>query len=110
MNLVVSDASPIHYLILVDAIEALPKLFQRVIVPEYVISQELQRPSTPSKVRTWISNLPPWVDVRRPSNAQSLKLDRGEEDAIALALEFRAPILLDLGSPIRARIIVANQL
>jgi predicted nucleic acid-binding protein len=95
MNLVVSDASPIHYLVLINAVSILPKLFSKVIIPEHVITTELQSPRTPPRVRTWVSNLPPWVEVRKPAKPQALHLHRGEEHAIALALEFNAPILLD---------------
>jgi predicted nucleic acid-binding protein len=95
MKLVVSDASPIHYLVLIHAIGVLPKLFSKVIIPEHVIVTELQSPRTPPLVRTWASNLPPWVEVRKPSKPEALHLHKGEEHAIALALEFNAPILLD---------------
>ncbi len=95
MNLVVSDASPIHYLVLINVINVLPKLFSKVIIPEHVITTELQSPKTPPLVRTWVSNLPPWVEVRKPAKPEALHLHKGEEHAIALALEFNAPILLD---------------
>jgi predicted nucleic acid-binding protein len=95
MNLVVSDASPIHYLVLIKAVSLLPKLFSKVIIPEHVIATELQSSRTPPLVRAWVSNLPPWVEVRKPSKPEALRLHIGEEHAIALALEFNAPILLD---------------
>jgi len=95
MNLVVSDASPIHYLILINAVSILPRLFSKVIIPEHVITTELQSTRTPPLVRTWVSNLPPWVEVRKPAKPEALHLHIGEEHAIALALEFNAPILLD---------------
>jgi predicted nucleic acid-binding protein len=95
MNLVVSDASPIRYLVAIDAVHILPELFSKVIIPESVITTELQGRKTPSKVKEWASNPPPWVDVRRPAKPESLNLHTGEEEAIALALELRTPILLD---------------
>jgi predicted nucleic acid-binding protein len=95
MSLVVSDASPIHYLVLINAISVLPKLFSKIIIPEHVITTELQSPRTPPIVRAWVSNLPPWVEVRKPAKPVALRLHTGEEHAIALALEFNAPILLD---------------
>jgi predicted nucleic acid-binding protein len=95
MKLVVSDASPIHYLVLINAVGVLPKLFSKVIIPEHVITTELQSPRTPSIVRTWVSDLPPWIEVRKPAHPTALRLHTGEEHAIALALEFDAPILLD---------------
>ena len=95
MKLVVSDASPIHYLVLINAVSVLPKLFSKVIIPDHVITTELQSPRTPPLVRAWVSNLPPWVDVRKPTKPEALHLHIGEEHAIALALEFNTPILLD---------------
>jgi len=95
MKLVVSDASPIHYLVLINAVSILPKLFSKVIIPEHVITTELQSQRTPPLVRTWVSNLPPWVEVRKPAQPEALQLHIGEEHAIALALEFNTPILLD---------------
>jgi predicted nucleic acid-binding protein len=95
MKLVVSDASPIHYLVLINAVEVLSKLFSKVVIPEHVLTMELQSPRTPPLLRTWASNLPPWVDVRKPTKPEALRLHKGEEHAIALALEINAPILLD---------------
>jgi len=36
MRLVVADTGPLNYLVLIDAIELLPKLFKRVFTPEAV--------------------------------------------------------------------------
>ena len=33
MNLVVSDASPIRYLVAIGAVQILPELFSKVIIP-----------------------------------------------------------------------------
>lgn len=74
MTLVVSDASPIHYLVLINAVGVLPKLFSKVIIPEHVITTELQSPRTPPLVRAWVSNLPPWVEVRKPAKPAALHL------------------------------------
>ena len=95
MKLVVSDASPIRYLVAIDAVNILPELFSKVIIPEHVIAAELQGQRTPSKVREWAANPPPWVEIRRPAKVQSFNLDAGEEQAISLALELGTPILLD---------------
>jgi len=95
MNLVVSDASPIRYLVAIGAIHILPELFSKVIIPEFVITTELQGRKTPSKVKEWASNPPSWVDVRKPAKLEILNLHTGQEEAIALALELRTPIQLD---------------
>jgi predicted nucleic acid-binding protein len=95
MNLVVSDASPVRYLIAIDAVHILPELFSKVIIPEHVIATELQGRRTPAKVKEWASHPPSWVEVRKPAKPESLELHAGEEQAIALALELGTPILLD---------------
>lgn len=95
MSLIVSDASPVHYLILIHAVDVLPNLFSKVVIPEYVVSVELQNSKTPLSVQDWIRNLPSWVEMRKPSRPESFGLQRGEEDAIALALELHSPVLLN---------------
>jgi predicted nucleic acid-binding protein len=95
MSIVVSDASPVHYLILIGAVDVLPSLFSKVVIPEYVVAVELQNSKTPHLVREWIRKLPNWVELRTPSYPEAFGLQKGEEHAISLALELNAPILLD---------------
>ena len=94
MSVVVSDTSPLHYLILCGAEGILPKLFQHVVIPPTVF-QELQQPNTPSLVKQWAGSLPTWATVRKPT-AINLKLtvDAGELEAICLAQEINAAAVL----------------
>lgn len=48
--IVVSDAGPLRYLVLIDQAEVLHELYGQVIVPQAVFA-ELQRASTPTLVR-----------------------------------------------------------
>ena len=64
MRLVVADTGPINYLILVDAIDLLPKVFSTIVVPAAVY-RELCDPGAPLPVRAWIANIPNWLEVRR---------------------------------------------
>ena len=57
MNLVVADASPVHYLVLIGAADILPKLFSKVVIPAHVINVELQSPKTPILARLSILSL-----------------------------------------------------
>ncbi len=92
--IVVSDTSPLHYLILVGYVEVLPKLFERVIVPPAVMF-ELSRPRTPDPVRLWASSPPQWLEVKTPSGASEiLGLGAGEQEAISLAREIGAEVVL----------------
>jgi predicted nucleic acid-binding protein len=89
--IVVSDTSPLNYLVLINAIDLLPKLFDDVYVPPKVI-EELQRPKTPDAVRKWALSPPAWLKVTAPK-AQikfTVRLDPGEAHAISLAKEQNA--------------------
>jgi predicted nucleic acid-binding protein len=48
--IVVSDTSPIHYLLLIDRIHLLPDLFGRVVIPP-AVARELAHPSAPAEVK-----------------------------------------------------------
>ena len=93
--IVVSDTSPLNYLLLVGAIDVLPKLFRQVFAPPEVI-QELQHPRTPEPVRRWAESPPEWLHISTPSANAPLAagLDPGEAQAIALAIELRAAAVL----------------
>jgi predicted nucleic acid-binding protein len=94
--LVVSDATPIHYLVLIDEIHLLRELYGRIVIPEAVV-KELSVPKTPSAVRNWIASMPEWTSVgtiRRPASLPFASLGLGERQAIALARKSRRSILL----------------
>jgi predicted nucleic acid-binding protein len=93
--IVVSDTSPLNYLVLIEAIDILPELFGQVHVPPAVM-QELQHPRTPEAVKDWAQSPPQWLSIRAASVATSPdgRLDPGEAEAIALALELRAGAIL----------------
>src|ERR1700751_5340047 len=98
MPIVVADATPLHYLILIDAIDVLPRLFEKIYIPREVCD-ELVRPATPLAVKTWISRPPSWLEITShahdPSRAQALaSLDVGERGAIALAEFLHSDLLL----------------
>jgi predicted nucleic acid-binding protein len=93
---VVSDTSSLNYLILIRQAELLLDLFGRVIIPKAVF-QELQDEKTPDEVREWIASHPAWLEVqavRTPLDAEFLQLHKGEAEAIALAQELNATVLI----------------
>ena len=97
--IVIADASPLHYLILVQAVDVLPRLFQRVLIPDEVCS-ELRHIHALAEVQRWIAAPPLWLDVRSVAAAASAAipdLDAGEEAAIRLAeqLSGSAFLLMD---------------
>jgi predicted nucleic acid-binding protein len=44
--IVVSDTSPINYLLLIDQIDLLPRLFQQIIIPD-VVRDKMLDPGAP---------------------------------------------------------------
>ena len=92
--IVVSDTSPLNYLVLIGYVEILPKLFGRVLVPPVVL-QELQHSKAPASVRDWAKNPPDWLEVQMAKSKQKIAdLGAGESEAIALAQETRADLIL----------------
>src|SRR6202035_4714806 len=87
--IVVADTSPLNYLILIDEVSLLAALFGRVLLPT-AVAQELSQPNAPIKGREWMSKMPAWAEVRSvtiATNPMLMRLDRGEREAIQLALE-----------------------
>ena len=87
--IVVSDSSPITALLKVNAVDLLKDLFADVVIPEAVAAELLQKhPSLPTWLRivtvldheTVLSRLP--------------RIDLGEAEAIQLARELKATLLL----------------
>ena len=87
MSIVVSDTSPLNYLVLINAIDLLPRLFSEVLIPP-TVAEELSRPATPQPVRAWIAAPPQWLRIKAPRiTHHSFDLDEGEAQAILLAQE-----------------------
>ncbi|HKF48352.1 MAG TPA: hypothetical protein VKB38_13405 [Terracidiphilus sp.] len=94
--IVVADTSSLNYLILIGHVNLLPHFYGTVNVPPAVWS-ELNDTRAPQAVREWIIRAPAWlVRVDLEFNPQDLPddLERGEQEAIALAELLRADRLL----------------
>ena len=95
MTVVVADTSPINYLILIEAIELLPRLYRRVVIPVEVLN-ELTDEGAPPVVSEWAMKLLERVEVRsapHTNDAGLSLLDQGERCAILLA-QSEAEVLL----------------
>lgn len=96
--IVVSDTTPLRYLIEIEQVQILEALFGKIIIPEKV-AEELQRPKTPQKVKDWVLARPGWLEIRKADLTlftPQKKIDDGEREAFALALELKADaVLLD---------------
>lgn len=92
---VVSDTSPLCYLLLIGQIDLLPAVFERVQVPR-AVAAELSHPAADRRIRDWIAAPPPWLgvlDAPEPPSALS-RLDRGEAEAITLAEAIKADLVI----------------
>lgn len=92
--IVLSDTSPINYLVLTGHIDILPALFGQAVIPAAVLT-ELQHSGTPPAVHLWISQPPAWLLIRTPSHVDpQIRLGHGEAEAISLAVEMHAALVL----------------
>ena len=86
--LVVSDTSPLTALLQIGRADLLQRLFSEVFIPP-AVATELLRSHT---------KLPDWLRVRAPREIPevitSARLDRGETEALALALDLHADAIL----------------
>lgn len=97
--IIVSDTTPIIFLIKADHLELLEQLFQEVLVPEAVY-QELTSNTTFEQESETVKNCP-FIRITKVDNLQSVTifrkvtgLDAGESEAIVLADERHASLLL----------------
>jgi predicted nucleic acid-binding protein len=94
--IVVADTGPLNYLIQIGCDGLLPRLYRRIIVPAGLM-QELSHPAAPASVRAWLSHVPNWIEVCltvAAPDAELADLDLGEREAIQLAEEQHADLLL----------------
>src|SRR5690349_13278047 len=94
--MVVSDTSPLNYLVLINQINLLPQLYGQVLISESVL-EELSAIQTPQLVRNWATDLPEWIEISAAApidDAGLIRLHPGERDAISLALTVHAGAVL----------------
>ncbi len=93
--IVVSDTSPINYLLLIGQIDLIPCLFQQIIIPD-VVRDEMLDPSAPLVLQQWIAHSPSWLTVQTVSGVDTTlnALDPGEQAAITLAQTLPADLLI----------------
>jgi predicted nucleic acid-binding protein len=104
---IISDTTPLRYLIEIEKAYILESLFGRVIIPQAVFN-DLQGPKTPQPVKEWIVNHPTWLEVRQADLSlytPQKRIGAGEREAFALALELQADAVLldDKGAMVEAK-------
>lgn len=94
---VVSNTSPLCYLILIEEIQVLAELFTDIVIPT-AVRRELAHPDAPREVRDWISSPPDWLSVANApagrKDQEIQRLDPGEAAAILLAEHLNADLVL----------------
>lgn len=96
MIVVVADTSPLNYLIQIKCDQVLPALYESILIPSKVL-EELRDQRSPESVRVWLKNAPPWLVVEQVADTlddQLARLDPGERQAIQLAKQAQADLLL----------------
>jgi predicted nucleic acid-binding protein len=82
--------------VLIQAADILSSLYGKVLIPP-AVKAELAHANTPDVVRTWISQPPSWlemVNLKKPVDLALSHLDAGEQEAISLASELQARLLM----------------
>jgi predicted nucleic acid-binding protein len=93
---VVSDSSPLIALAAIDSLDLLRALYGSINIPDEVFNEVVVRGRYPA---TAIANTP-WIirrtvkDVQQVAQFRDAGLDHGESEAITLALELPASLLL----------------
>jgi predicted nucleic acid-binding protein len=94
---IVADTTPLNYLVLIDEIELLPRVYADVVIPMAVL-MELHARGAPARVREWATSPPSWLRVETVDSAfltnMTLDLDLAEREAIAMACQFHADLLM----------------
>ena len=95
--IVVSDTSPLNYLVLIDLQHILPELFERILIPA-AVRDEFQSAGAPEAIARFMAAAPAWLETRQVSEVDPRlqHLDRGEREAITLAASLSAgSVLID---------------
>lgn len=90
---VVSDTSPIGYLLLIEQVNLLPALYKRIHIPLAVRDELGAKPG----FHNWVANPPGWLEIHAAPTAPDSGLDHldpGEREAIALAEGMSADLVL----------------
>jgi predicted nucleic acid-binding protein len=93
---VVSNTTPLNYLILIGRVEVLRDLHELIVITGEVY-EELTSPNTPKLVRDWTLNKPDWLRVDEVPPITDGKLDEiqiGERQAIVLAQQIRSEFII----------------
>ena len=94
--IIVSNTSPLGYLVLIGHADVLTKLHGEINVTQKVL-EELRHPDAPPAVRRWATTPPEWLKIHsdpEESDTTLAALDPGERTALRLAELLRADVVL----------------
>ena len=99
-RIVVADSGPLIALALIDLLTILPKLFSGVYIPDAVADETIDNPEKPGALAiadALKDGILQQRFIKLDSDLEELSnlLDRGEAEAIALAAEIGAVVLID---------------
>ena len=92
---VVSNTSPINYLVQIGHVELLQLRFGQVVITSATVD-ELSQQSTSPCVHKFVTAPSHWIAIRRPNaiDPSLRQFGAGEQEAISLALELKADLLI----------------
>lgn len=94
--IVVSDTTPLRYLVVLGHLDLLPRLFGTVYCPDAVMT-ECRHPRAPAALREWAETPPAWLIVDAVGDIDpdlTAAIDEGEAAAITLAQRLQADVIL----------------
>jgi predicted nucleic acid-binding protein len=99
MPAVISDTTVLNYLARIGQFGLLRLEFQEVLIPPAVLAELKRRPDLPGAECARQALADGWLELRSPKNLKAVEILRatlgaGEAQAIALAQEFAASLLL----------------
>lgn len=93
---VVSNTTPLNYLVLIGRAEILSTLYENVVIPQGVFG-ELTSVRAPAIVSAWTRNKPDWLTVEQTPGLVDSELDEiqiGERQTIILAEHIRSDFII----------------
>lgn len=94
--IVVSNTSPLNYLVQIEVQDLLQQLFGTIYIP-VAVRDELSNPASPGIVKNWILDPPAWIqiqDIETESDPELATLHQGEREAILLAEKLEAAVII----------------
>lgn len=93
--IVVSDTTPLNYLVLIGQGDLLPGLYGRILIPNAVF-EELRSDAALPELKAWMADPPVWLEITRAGAVPTelVVLGPGEREAIALAEQLKADLLI----------------